>query len=192
MIFSVVVKACAVAASALLVTLAVAGDGHDHGAVKPAATGPALPRFTAQSDLFEAVGILGKDELVIYIDHAASNEPVVNATVELESTGIKLMGTFAPKLGEYHFDAKAFAKAGEYPITLTIKASADSDLLTGELDVHDAAAGATTAAGAHSHGWQRAAQWGGGGVVVALLLFFGIRRLVLNRRSSRNSVGAAA
>ncbi len=192
MIFSVVIKVCAVATCTLFFTLAIAGDGHDHGTAKPAASGPALPRFTAQSELFEAVGILGKDELVMYIDRAASNEPVVNATVELESTGIKLVGTFEPKLGEYHFDAKPFAKAGEYPMTLTIKAGADSDLLTGELDVTDAAAGATTATGAHSHGWKRAAQWVGGGLVVALLLLFGIRRRVLNRRSSRNCVGAAA
>ena len=192
MISAVVIKACAVAASALLVTLVVAGDGHDHGAAKPAASSPALPRFTAQSDLFEAVGILGKDELVVYIDRAASNEPVVNGTVELESTGIKLMGTFEPKLGEYHFDAKAFAKVGEYPITITIKAGADSDLLTGELEVHDAAAGATTATGTHSHGWQRAALWGGGGLVVALLLLFGVRRLIANRRNNRNRLRVAA
>ena len=192
MIFSIAIKACAVAASALLVTLAVAGDGHDHGEAKPTAAGPSSSRFTAQSDLFEAVGILGKDELVVYIDRAASNEPVVNATVALESTGVKLEGTFEPNLGEYHFDAKPFAKANVYAITLTIKAGANSDLLTGELDVHDVAAGSTTAAGTHSHGWQRAAQLGGGGLVVALLLFFCIRRLVANRRNSRNRFGVAA
>jgi hypothetical protein len=193
MIFSVAIKACAVAASALFVTLAMAGDGHDHGEAKPTAAGPASPRFTAQSDLFEAVGILGKEELVVYIDRAASNEPVVNATVELASTGIKLVGMFEAKLGEYHFDAKPFAKTGENPITLTVKAGADSDLLAGELDVHDAGTAASTAmAGAHAHGWQRAAQWGGGGLVVALLLFFGVRRLIANRRNGRNRLGVAA
>ena len=192
MIFSVVIKTCVVAASAVLVTLAMAGDGHDHGDAKPAASGPASPRFTAQSELFEAVGILGSDELVVYIDRAASNEPVVNASVELESTGIKLVGTFEPKLSEYHFDAKPFAKTGEYPITLTIKAGADSDLLTGELDVHDAGAATPAATNAHANGWQRAAQWGGGAIVGLLLLFLGIRRLVSNRRNQRNRVGVAA
>lgn len=193
MIFSVGIKACAVAATALLVTFAVAGDGHDHGEAKPTTAAAALPRFTAQSDLFEAVGILGKDELVVYIDRAASNEPVVNATVELESSGIKLVGTFEAKLGEYHFDAKPFAKTGEYPITLTVKAGADSDLLAADLDVHDAGAAASTAgASAQTHGWKRAAQWGGGGLVVALLLFFGVRRLIANRRNSRNRLGVAA
>ena len=191
MTFSVVIKACAVAASALFVTLAVAGEGHDHGEAKPAASGPALPRFTAQSELFEAAGVLGKDELVVYLDRAATNEPVVNATVELASNGIKQLGKFEAKLGEYHFDAKPFAKAGEYPITLTVKAGAESDLLAGDLDVHDPAA-ATAATASHSHGWQRAAQWAGAGLITALLLFFGARRLIANRRNSRNRLGAAA
>ena len=191
MIFAVVIKACAVATSALLVALAVAGDGHDHGEAKATASGPASPRFTAQSDLFEAVGVLGKDELVVYIDRAATNEPVVNATVELASTGITQIGKFEAKLGEYHFDAKPFAKAGEYPIMLTVKAGADGDLLTGDLDIPDPAA-APAATGAQSHRWQRAAQWGGGGLIAALLLFFGARRLMSSRRNSRNRLGVAA
>lgn len=191
MIFSAAIKACAVAASALFVTLAIAGAGHDHGDAKPTASGLILPRFTAQSDLFEAVGVLGKDELVLYIDRAASNEPVVNATVELASTGINQVGKFEPKLGEYHFDAKPFAKAGEYPITLTVKAGADSDLLTGELDIHDAA-GATTATSTPSKGWQRTALWVGSGLIAALVFFFGARRLLAARRNNRNRLGAAA
>ena len=39
MTFSVVIKACVVAASALFVTLAVAGEGHDHGDAAPAVSG---------------------------------------------------------------------------------------------------------------------------------------------------------
>jgi hypothetical protein len=103
------------------------------------------------------------------------------------------VGTFEAKLGEYHFDGKPFARTGEYPITLTIKAGSDSDLLTGDLDVHAAgAAETTTGTNAHSHGWQRAALWGGGGLVAALLLFFGTRRFIANRRSDRNRLGVAA
>ncbi len=193
MIFSIVIKACAVVASTLFVTLAVAGGDHDHGEAKPSASGPATPRFIAQSDLFEAVGVLLSDEFSLLIDRTNSNEPVLNATVELESGGVKLIGKFHADHADYSFDAKPFAKAGEYPITLTIKAGADSDLLTGELDVHDAGTGAsTTTSGANAHGWQRAAQWGGGGLVVALLLFFGVRRLIVNRRNGRNRPGVAA
>ena len=191
MILSSVTKTCAAVASAIFVSLAVAGEGHDHGEAKPSASGPALPRFAAQSDLFEAVGVLGKDELVVSLDRAATNEPVVNATVELASTGIKQVGKFEAKLGEYHFDAKPFAKAGEYPITLTVKAGADSDLLTGDFDIHGPAA-ATAATSVQSHGWQRTALWGGGGLIATLLLFLGARRFVANRRNGRNRMGAAA
>ena len=35
-----------------------AGEGHDHGDAPAAMAGPALPRFTAVSELFELVGVL--------------------------------------------------------------------------------------------------------------------------------------
>ncbi len=196
MILSVVVKACAVAASSLFGALAIAGGGHDHGEAKPTAAGPAPPRFTAQSDLFEAVGILLSDEFSVLIDRTASNEPVLNATVELSSGGITLVGKFHADHGDYSFDSKPFAKAGEYPIILTIRAGADSDLLTGDLDVRDAsAASSAAAANEHAHAWERAALWGGGGVLLAAALFFALRRLIANRRNSRNNrhrLGVAA
>ena len=191
MIFSVVIKAYAVAVSALFVTLAVAGGGHDHGEAVPTASGTSLPRFTAQSDVFEAVGVLLSDELSMLIDRAASNEPVLNATVELESGGIKLIGKFHADHGDYSFDAKPFAKAGEYPITLTIKAGADSDLLTGELIVQEPDKMAS-AASAHAHGWQRDALWGGAALALALLAYAGIRRFIKSRRDNRTRLGVSA
>ncbi len=184
-------KPCAVVASTLLVTLAVAGGGHDHGDAKPAASGTSLPRFTAQSDLFEAVGVLLSDEFSVLIDRTASNEPVLNAAVELDSGGVKLIGKFHADHGDYSFDAKPFAKAGEYPITLTVKAGADSDLLTGELIVHDADKTAS-AASAHAHGWERDALWGGAALTLALLAYAGIRRFIKSRRDSRTRLGVAA
>lgn len=123
---------------------AVAGPGHDHGDTKPTASGPTLPRFSAHSDLFEAVGVLGKDELVVFIDRSATNEPVLNATVELESGSVKAVGKFEAALGEYHFDGKPFQQTAVYPVTLTIKAGKETDLLTAELDVHGDEASATS------------------------------------------------
>ncbi len=60
-----------------------AGDGHDHGDAPPAASGPALPRFAAVSDLFELVGVLDGKRLTLYLDHAADNRPVKDAKLEL-------------------------------------------------------------------------------------------------------------
>ena len=191
MISSVVIKTCAGAVSVLLGALALAGGEHDHGATKPTASGAALPRFSMQSDLFEAVGVLLSDELSVLVDRTASNEPVLNATIELESSGTKLIGKFHADRGDYSFDSKPFARAGAYPITLTIRAGAESDLLTGELDVHGAEKN-TPAVGGREHGWQRAMLWGGGALIAGLLLFLAIRRFVLNHRNSRNRLGAAA
>jgi hypothetical protein len=125
----------------------IAGPGHDHGDAAPTASGPSLPRFTASSDLFDAVGVLGKDELVVYVDRAATNEPVLNAVVELESGSVKAVGKFEAALGEYHFDGKPFQATAVHPITLTIKAGNDLDLLSADLDVHgeDAATAAASA-----------------------------------------------
>ncbi len=130
---------------------ASAGPGHDHGDGAPVATGSAMPRFTAQSDLFDAVGVLGKDELIVYVDRAATNEPVRNAIVELESGSVKAVGTFEATLDEYHFDGKPFQATAVYPITLTIKAGNDSDLLASELEVLGAEPVAMKSASAVSH-----------------------------------------
>jgi len=175
----------------LVAPIAFAGDGHDHGETKKSATGPALPRFTAQSELFDAVGVLSKGELAVWIDRAASNEPVLSATVELESAGVRQIGKFEPALGEYHFDGKPFATAGEYPITLTIKAGADTDLLTGDLDVHDGTK--TTAGDAYqTPRWQMISLWAAVALAVALLIGLFVRRATRSRRSVHMNSGSTA
>jgi hypothetical protein len=171
--------------TAALAQFANAGAGHDHGDAAPAATGPALPRFSAQSDLFEAVGVLGKDELVLFIDRSATNEPVLNATVELESGGIKTIGTFEATLGEYHFDSKPFQQSAVYPIALTIKAGNDADLLSAELDVHGAEAGAAQG-GAHSHSWREYALWIG--AALASVALAAAVLIVVRRKKTRLEV----
>jgi hypothetical protein len=180
----------AICFSLLATSLAIAGDGHDHGDAKPVSGAPALPRFTAQSDLFDAVGILTGGELIVFIDRASTNEPVLNATVELESTGVKLVGKFEEKLGEYHFDGKPFAKPDEYSITLTIKAGQDADLLTGDLVVPNASAAADAHAG-HSHGWKEVAIWIAAIFAALGLLLFAIRFVLTKSRNGRNRVGSS-
>ena len=175
---------------ALFTATAFAGEGHDHGEAKPAASGTAQPRFSAQSDLFDAVGILNKDELVVYIDRAGSNEPVLSATIDLESTGIKAVGKFQAALGEYHFDAKPFAKDGEYPVTLTIRAGQDSDLLTADLGVHRIGM-ATATNTPRSAVWQKWAIWIAGGLALLAVVGFVGHRFSSMHRKRANSLGVA-
>src|SRR5262245_21724535 len=63
-----------------LVIAAPAHEGHDHGPPE-AVAGQLAPRVSARSEVFELVGILRGERLVIYLDRFASNEPVTTADI---------------------------------------------------------------------------------------------------------------
>lgn len=156
---------------------AMAGPGHDGGhepdEVPLASTGPAQPRFEAHSDLFEVVGALNRGELALTLDRYATNEPVADAQIELESGNYKAIGEARAEPGMYRFESVPFATPGTYPITLTITAGDDVDLLAADLVVPPApAASAATDASA----LDRRLWWGAGGVAAVLALAFGLRR----------------
>ncbi len=138
---------CATALLALPLA-AMAGPGHDHDDAAPASSGAASPRFESQSDLFEAVGMLDSDLMVVTIDRYADNDPVLNAKVEIESGAFKSAANFNAASGTYTVSAAAFQKPGTYPITLTVRAGSDTDLLAGDLLVSDA----TDSEAEHAHG----------------------------------------
>jgi hypothetical protein len=153
----------------------------------PAASGGAVnaaPRFEAQSDMFEMVGRLQGGELSMLINRFATNEPVLNAKVEIESGAAKATATFHADLGDYAVDDPAMLKAlslpGEHPLVITVLAGADADLLDGSLRV-------TAAADEHGHGvpyWV----WGALGVFVLLAAGFHYRRKSKNAQAP--SMGA--
>ncbi len=174
----------------LYATTALAGPGHDHGDAPAAATGKSSPRFEAHSDLFEAVGVLSKDELSLFIDRYKNNEPLFNAKVEMESGTTKALGKFHADHGDYSFEAKAFEKPGSYPISLTITAGAEVDILAGNLVVPDPMAG-------HDHAndslpWKRWLVIGGAvaAVLIVIAIIFNTRRN--SRRHSRQDTQKAS
>ena len=180
--------ALALAIAALLPSPALAGPGHDHGHdhAAPAATGPALPRFAASSELFELVGVLDGRQLTLYLDHAADNAPISGAQIELEIGGSK----FKPEARDevYELTLPAAPRPGVLPVTATVTAGADIDLLAGELDIHgDTHAGTHDEGAAHAHGWPTWAGWAAGGIA-ALIAAAALGRLLRHR--ARN--GAAA
>ncbi len=130
----------------------LAGEGHAHGEAPAAARGPATPRFTAHSDLFEAVGLLGTQAFTVLIDRYETNAPVLDARVEVESGSLKSPLVFHADHGAYSMPAGPFQRPGTYPVTLTVVAGDQTDLLTGELVVPDPEAG-------HAHG-AAARPWG--------------------------------
>lgn len=70
-----------------------ADAGHDHGDAPAVAAGTALPRVTSHSDLFELVGVVDRGEMTIFLDRYATNEPVKDATIDIEIGNIKGVAT---------------------------------------------------------------------------------------------------
>ncbi len=152
---------------------AIAGPGHDHGDDAPTSSGGvALPRFAATSELFELVGVLNGTRLTLYLDHADTNAPVKDAQLELEFAGTKLK---VEPHGEGEFEATlpAAPKPGVLAIAAVVVAGQQTDLLAGELDLHDDKA--ETAASNAIDGRQ-VLPWAGGMIALAGLIAFLIRR----------------
>lgn len=160
-------------------TLALAhgpdGDHQDAPAGVPTQAGGA--RLEAQSELFELVARLEPAQFSMLIDRYASNEPLLQAAVELESGGVKAKAQFHADSGAYSVAdpalLKLLATPGEHPLLITIVAGDESDLLDGVL--RTAAAGATeldhdTLYG-HSKSWLPTwAGWLAGAAVTLALL----------------------
>ncbi|MDM4765404.1 hypothetical protein [Pelomonas sp. SE-A7] len=117
---------------------AFAHDGDDHGAA-PAAAAGSVPRVEAHSELFELVARLQPKELSLLIDRYASNEPLLQASVEVESGGRKAKAAFHAEHGDYSIEdpalLKLLATPGEHALVITVIAGSESDLLDGVLKV---------------------------------------------------------
>lgn len=124
-------------ASMAFATVAFAGEGHDHGADAPVATGAGSPRVSSHSDLFELVGIVDAGAMTIYLDRHATNEPVTGAKVEVEAGAAK--GVATPQAdGTYRFEHPVFKEAAALAVNFTVVAGSESDLLAGDLTLTDA------------------------------------------------------
>lgn len=134
-----------------------------------AAAGGSLPRVEASTDLFELVGLLYETELSLLIDRYESNEPLLEAQVEVESGGLKAVAKFHADHGDYAVDDERLLallrQPGEHALVFTVVKGQESDLLDGTL-VH--AAG--SAAGPDDHGTGVSPAWWG----LALLLPAGL------------------
>lgn len=165
---------CLVAALWLPGTL-LAHGGEDHGdaphPVAPAA--PQAARVEAASDLFELVGTLKGDQLTLYLDRYASNEPVSGAQIELEAGPLKATAT-AGAAGVYSVQAPGLAEPGSHALVFTVQAGDSTDLLNGDLLVAAAAPPSAPAAAALAPPWLAAA--GGAAVLLGVSLFAWRRR----------------
>jgi hypothetical protein len=169
---------------ALLPAVARAADDHGHDHDTPAAAdAAALPRFAAVSEAFELVGILNGKRLTLYLDRMPDNAPVKEATLELELGGVKVP---VQPHGEGQFEVTLTQELtrGVIPVTATVSAGNETDLLAGELDLHDAHGPEAE----HRHGWKEYAGWAAATLIVLTFGGFAVKRL---RAQGRRSGGAA-
>lgn len=169
---------------ALSVNTVWAGEGHDHGDAPAATGGPALPRFTAVSELFELVGVVNGKQITLYLDRFADGSPVKDAKLELELGGVKVPVESHAE-GEFEATLTQELKSGVVAVAATVMAGEESDLLAGELDLHDEVA----VAEAHRHDWKEYITWSIAGLAGLVLLIAIGRRM---RASRKNVIGGAA
>src|SRR6185503_17692110 len=106
---------------------ASAHEGHDHGEQPPVSAG-ALPRGEADSNAFEIVAIVRGENLEIYLDRFATNEPVTGATLEVESPDGPVKAA-ASADGTYRVAAPWLAKSGRRDLIFTVTAGDTTDIL---------------------------------------------------------------
>jgi RND family efflux transporter MFP subunit len=110
-----------------------AHEGHVHGDEPPPANVQTAPRATAASEFFQIVAIAGDGKLTLYLDRFATNEPVVDAVVDVETPDGPVTAT---ALGDiYQMDAPWSLKAGAHDLLFTVSAGDDIDFLTGTLTI---------------------------------------------------------
>ena len=161
-------------AIALLAGSAAAHEGHDHGGQADAfPKAGSTPRLESTSGPFELVALLQKGELVIYLDRFESNDPVVGATVTVETPAGSVAAN--AKEGAYRLSA-TWATAGSHDLIFTVTADDVTEILTGVLKVAPDLPGA-----ARSGGWSlfspaiaqgiKDTFGSGGAVLIALFAF---------------------
>jgi len=168
----------------LLVAPAYAGPGahgpggeHLDGPAPVLSAGASVPRAEAKSELFELVARIEGGALSILIDRYDTNEPVLDASVEVESGTVKAKAAFRREQGDYAIVdpamVKLLASPGSHPLVFTVVAGKDSDLLEGAMLV------AGGDGGAHGHtSYATIAAWILGGLVPvgAAAMFIRARR----------------
>ncbi len=173
----------------VLALTARAHGGEDHGdeAAPTAVVAEAGPRAIAASEDFEFVALPQGGQLLIYLDRFATNEPVANAEVEIESGAFEAVAA-AIGPGVYAVAGDTFKAPGRHPLTVTIqtdeKSGGISDLLSATLEVVPPTASVAPAASR----WASGANLGA--AALALIALLATIVVVRQRRVRREAIHA--
>ncbi|MBR1121944.1 efflux RND transporter periplasmic adaptor subunit [Bradyrhizobium lablabi] len=110
------------------IAFAYAHEGHDHEDEQQPVAAGALSRGEAASAAFELVAVANGENLEIFLDRFATNEPVKGATIEVESPGGPAKATEGAD-GTYRLAAPWLAKGGRADLIFTVTAADTTDIL---------------------------------------------------------------
>ena len=124
----------------------LAHEGQDHDPTAKSVVLPASSRAEASSDLFELVAIAGSGEIIIYLDRFATNGPVSDANVVVETP----LGSAEAKPasdGTYRLTAPWAERSGRYDLIATVTKDTDADVLAFTLEIPPATQSVATSSG---------------------------------------------
>ncbi|MDP2803039.1 MAG: efflux RND transporter periplasmic adaptor subunit [Phreatobacter sp.] len=130
----------------LLAAPSIAHEGHDHGAPPPPVSTTIAPRADASSEDFEIVLVARDGRLQIFLDTFRGNEPVHDATIEIDGP----QGTVKAEpdgAGGYGVAAPWLEQPGDYALAITVQARGMVDILTASLVIPAPIAAPPVAAG---------------------------------------------
>lgn len=116
-------------------TAGYAHEGEDHASSQPGlvATGVS-PRAEAASENFELVAVARGGTLTVYLDRRSSNEPVIGATVSVE-TPAGSVDAVADLDGTYALAAPWSAQPGGHDLIFTVASDGSAEVLAATLQV---------------------------------------------------------
>jgi len=123
---------------------ALAGPGHDHGPEVASTSAPPSPRAVATSEAYQFVAIAQGEVLVIYLDRATDNAPVLTARLEV-TVGDQATRAERQKNGTYEVTSKQLLVPGEHAVLVSVEDGPVTDLLVASIAIpkaHDHGAAA--------------------------------------------------
>ena len=184
-IIQIVVMPLAFSAALLHAPAVFAHAGEDHGddPSPVQTTQPLAPRAEAHSDDIEMLAVYGNGELTLYLSDFKTNEPIVNARVEVESGSDTAVATAAGD-GVYKMPAPWLANPGKHGLVVTVEGQDIADLLEASLEIQALAKETQSSA---IGDFAPAGLIGSlGGVALLGLVAFGLRRRKNNGNGKRS------
>jgi hypothetical protein len=128
---------------ALNPAVALSHAGHAHGNEPPPPEIRSAPRATAASEAFELVAVLDGASLVVWLDRFATNEPVVGATLDVETPAGPVSAAVEGDV--YRLPTPWAAEPGAHELLFTVADGGAFDFLTATLTIPEPPAAAAPA-----------------------------------------------